>query len=86
MAQRLDDHVDRYDRDRVEEREDRRKWRDDIQQDVQKNSRQIEAVEKKMEPVFNDHKTVMRLLRWSGIGGVAGLAVWSWKHLKDAFS
>ncbi len=83
IAQRLDDHVDRYDRDRLEERDDRRKWRDEIQQDVKAVASRIETVEESIQPVVNDHQTVMRVIKWTGAGGTVTVLAWGWNYLKE---
>lgn len=83
IAQRLDDHVDRYDRDRQEikervatDKKEQKEFRDGI---IEK----VENIEKKIEPVVNDHKMVMRVIKWTGAGGSVTLMAYLWDHLKD---
>ena len=65
---------------RVEDREDRRKWRDEVTQTVA-------GLEKKIEPVVRHHEMAVSVtkfaLKYGTPSGVLGAIAWLWNHLKD---
>jgi hypothetical protein len=86
MAQKLDDHVDRYDRDRSEitdrvaaDKIEQRTFREEI---VSK----VEGLEKQINPIVADHNRVKWLARLLGVGAVTAAGSWLWEYLKSHFA
>ena len=84
IAQQLQDHVERYDRDYQEnkerfgeDREERRKWREGIDE-------RFEGIEKRIAPIVLSHQIVVKGGTWvvASVGSVLGL-VKGWFFVKD---
>lgn len=84
IAQQLQDHVERYDRDYQEnkerfgeDREERRKWRDNIDE-------RFEGIEKRIEPIVLSHQIIMKGGSWIVAAVGTGFAAFkSWIFVKD---
>ena len=83
IEERLNGHVERYDRDRIEitervqvDKREQREFREGIIQ-------RVDDLDAKIGPVVTDHKTVMRIVKWTGAGGTVTLLAYIWNHLKD---
>ena len=83
IHQELKDHIDTTRQYRIDDREDRRKWRDEVQQDIQKVNTRVEAVEESISPIVGIHKFTVNLLKFTGASGAVTGIVWVWHHLKD---
>jgi hypothetical protein len=84
IAQKLDDHVETFkvyvknnDEKRAEEREDRRKWREEIDS-------KFTGLDRRIAPVVRDHLIITRgsAVAATSIAGIWG-AVKAWFVLKD---
>jgi hypothetical protein len=83
IEERLANHVDRYDRDREEittrvqaDKKEQKEFRDGI-------IRRVDDLDQKIDPVVADHRTIMRIVKWTGAGGTVTLLAYIWNHLKD---
>ena len=83
IEERINGHVERYDRDREEitervanDKKEQREFREGI---IQK----VDSLEAKIGPVVSDHQTVMRVVKWTGAGGTVTILAWLWQHLKE---
>ena len=80
LVRQYEKNEERKEVSRVEDREDRRKWRDEMTQ-------KIDALEVKIAPVVKHHEMAVTVTKFAlkygtPSGVLAGLA-WIWNHLKD---
>lgn len=84
IDERLANHVERYDRDREETKDEAAK--DKVERDTWRNGIEvkIEGLDQKFTPVLRDHQIIMRAGKWVT---VAVTAVWAilkgWLFVKD---
>lgn len=85
IEERINSHVDRYNRDREEitervksEKTDQMEFREGI-------IKRVDALDQKIDPVVIDHQTIMRVIKWTGAGGTTALLAYLWSHLKGEF-
>mgnify|MGYP006139185887 CR=1 FL=1 len=59
---------------RIEDREDRRKWRDEVTETVGN-------LERKIDPVVRHHQMAINLLKFLTPSGIIGGIVWVWQKV-----
>ena len=79
----LRNHIERYDRDRAEisvrvaeDKKEQNTFREGI---IEK----VENLEEKIDPVVSDHKTIMRVIKWTGAGGTVTFLAFLWNYAKE---
>lgn len=84
IAERLNNHVDRYNRDREEaqkristENEEKKAFRDEM-------TKGLKNLDERIQPIERDHFAIMRLMKWGGSVVITGLGlVKAWDWFKD---
>ena len=72
---------------RIEDREDRRKWRDEMMEDNKATRAEVAALKAEVAPVVSTHKAAVSAVKWgfriaTPSGLVAALA-WVWHKISD---